>query len=276
MFTSTLAPRKINHNPDRTTTFEEVPLELLTVDMSYQRTPGVARIRKITGKFDPNKLGAIQASKRKDGKYYVIDGWHRVTACREVNYDKPLNVIVYHGLTPEQEAFYFRGLNDSKNVSAIDRFRARVRQGDDVPATKINNILTEMGLPLGGSGGITAIGAVERVFDGSGLRIKGGHYEDELRVTFGVIADAYGLDAKAFKSDLIGGVGYLINKFPKSTDPARLSRVLSEKSPQQISGGARAFRDGGASTTDEAVAYMLHGMYNKGLRSNKLPVWVLI
>lgn len=271
-FTTAAKPTPTNA---KITTFEEIPLELLTVDMSYQRTPGPARLRKITREFNPNKLGAIQVSKRDDGKYYVMDGWHRTTACREVNYSAPLSAIVYHGITPEQEAFFFRGLNDSKNVSAIDRFRARVRQGDDLAATKINSILSESGLRLGGSSGITAIGAVEKVFEGSGFRIQGGHYEQELRSTIGAITEAYGLDKKAFKSDIVGGVGYLINKFPVSVDTDRLSLVMSEKSPQQISGGAKALVAGNAKA-DEAVAYYLYNLYNKGLRANKLPMWVLI
>lgn len=274
LFTST---KTTPQAPQSAVTTEMVPLEKLKVDESYQRIPGVAKVRNIVNNFNPTMLGAIHASKRADGNYYVVDGWHRCNACRQAGYDKPLNVVVYHGLTVEEEAKLFTGLNDSRTVAAVDKFRARVRQGDDIAATRIDAIVADSGLKIGRHG-ITAVTALEHVFNGSGIRtrINGDVFYDEiLQDTLQVIQEAYGADRKAFRAKMIGGVGYLLNKFPASIDRDRLARVMSEHSPQQIEGSSKAMSFSGAKS-DELVAYVLHGFYNRGLRTNKLPVWVLI
>lgn len=267
----------ITQNTKPTITSEAVPLQLLKVDTSYQRIPGVAKVREIVSNFMENALGAIHVSKRQDGNYYVIDGWHRVNACRQYGHDKPLNAIVYHDLTVEDEARLFNSLNNSRKVAAVDKFRARIRQGDDIAATTINAIVEDAGLKIG-SGGITAVTALEQVFTGSGIRTRSTEstfYESILQDTIQVIQEAYGADSKVYRAKLIGGVGYLLNKFPASVDRDRLSRVMSERSPQQIEGSAKAMAFSGAKS-DELIAYVLHGFYNRGLRSNKLPVWVLV
>ena len=60
-------------------TIIEVPLELLNIDLSYQRTEtfDVVRANKIARDFHKSELDPIHISYR-DGKFWIVDGQHRV------------------------------------------------------------------------------------------------------------------------------------------------------------------------------------------------------
>ncbi len=56
----------------------------LVSNQPYQRDINQKEVAYIVSNFDPHQIGVIKVSYR-DGKYYVYDGQHRITAFKIVN-----------------------------------------------------------------------------------------------------------------------------------------------------------------------------------------------
>lgn len=106
----------------------EVHVDVLDRDDNYQRKPDEYHVAKIAAEWDDDSCAVILVSYR-DGKLYVIDGWHRVLAARRAG-KQTLAAQIYTGLTAQQEANIFRNQDANKgNVSLYDKHRAAVFEG---------------------------------------------------------------------------------------------------------------------------------------------------
>lgn len=127
--------------------FQDVPVDELKVDTSYQRFLSESHIKKLVNEFDPGLIGCLIVSKRKDG-YYVIDGQHRLFAIRKHNI-KQVTCNVYHDLTPMQEARLFVSFNNNrKRLTPSEIFKSRLEAGDP-DALEVKSIVEGCGLILG-------------------------------------------------------------------------------------------------------------------------------
>ncbi len=98
----------------------------LVSNQPYQRDINQKEVAYIVSNFDPHQIGVIKVSYR-DGKYYVYDGQHRITAFKIVNgnQDGFVRCEVHYGLTYEDEARYFaEQYLGAKKVDIIYRWRA--------------------------------------------------------------------------------------------------------------------------------------------------------
>ena len=98
----------------------------LVSNQPYQRDIDQKEVAYIVSNFDLHQFGVIKVSFR-DGKYYVYDGQHRITAFKIVNgnQDGFIRCEVHYGLTYEDEARYFaEQYLGSKKVDIIYRWRA--------------------------------------------------------------------------------------------------------------------------------------------------------
>lgn len=98
----------------------------LVSSQPYQRDIDQKEVAYIVSNYDPHQLGVIKVSYR-DGKYYVFDGQHRITAFKIINgnQDGFIRCEVHYGLTYEDEARYFaEQYLGSKKVDIIYRWRA--------------------------------------------------------------------------------------------------------------------------------------------------------
>ena len=143
------------------------PSDIL-VDPEYQRILKERRAKSFSEKFDEQMLGVPVLSKRADGRYYVIDGQHRVTALQlGKQRNKAILCEIYEGMTVPEEALLFDKLNfGSEKPSAYDKFRARV-VGKDQEAVEIKSIVESAGLTITrgkGVDSICAIGALQHVY----------------------------------------------------------------------------------------------------------------
>ena len=77
----------------------------LTSGLPYQRPVNPKEVERLIREWDERLLDPITVSFR-DGKFYVVDGQHRISAMREMNGGRGImvNCKVYNGLTYEQEA----------------------------------------------------------------------------------------------------------------------------------------------------------------------------
>ena len=90
----------------------------LTVDPVVQRTRlSEPKVRKIFANFNPDALGVITVSLRKDLTYVVLDGMHRVEAVRRLTDNTgTMAAHVLEGLSLAEEAEIFLDLNFSPGV----------------------------------------------------------------------------------------------------------------------------------------------------------------
>ena len=100
--------------------------QLLDVDYTYQRPTENGHVMNLVNNWNPMALDPLDVSDR-DGRYYVVDGAHRLAAMRIIHGtdDFPVRVNLYYGLTYEEEAAMFAtqsGIN--KPVPAGYRLRA--------------------------------------------------------------------------------------------------------------------------------------------------------
>lgn len=107
--------------------FTDIDLRLLYADMSYQRDPFDGSANLIRD-FKPEKLEPIHVSYR-DGKFFVIDGDHRVIACIYKGYDK-IAAMIHTNLDQKEEAKLFaQQLDNVKPLSKLEQYHAELAWG---------------------------------------------------------------------------------------------------------------------------------------------------
>jgi len=107
-----------------------LPLEILDVE-KYQRPLSTSKVDTIVKEFDPVGIGTVLISKRND-KYYIFDGQHRVSALKRLGIDT-VDCIVYEGMSYQDEANAFKYFNgDNKKATALETANARYEAGDEL------------------------------------------------------------------------------------------------------------------------------------------------
>ena len=132
---------------------------LLTSGQAYQRPVKRRHVDKIIRNYDPRLMDEIIVNCR-GGKYYVIDGQHRITALREMNngVDVIVTCKVYYGLTYQQEAEFYHLLDAAKTkLNTKDDVRSMFESGEFPNIEDIKKVLKAHDLELNlTSGGVHA------------------------------------------------------------------------------------------------------------------------
>ena len=142
--------------------FEFIPLDNIEPS-DYQRSTSPTQVENITNGFDEARLGTLTVSLR-GGKYYIIDGAHRLSALRNLKFTHALCEVLT-GLTREQEAEYFRRQNEDKRaLTPYDLFKAGIIAGDEM-CLRINEIVKTNSFQIGYSHkNFYQIGALHAMF----------------------------------------------------------------------------------------------------------------
>lgn len=247
----------------------------LRVDPEVQRRVSDPWADAIAANLNPRLIGTICVSHRNDGHYYVVDGQHRVLALiRAGRGDKPIACNVYEGLSTAEEAAWYVGLGDVRRAHPIDIFRLRTKAEDPI-AVAIAAIVSEYGLAVGfdsRDGVVSAVGALEHVYLGKGGPRTGiDTRPDVLRLTLGIINEAWGKKRAAYDGLIIKGVGKLVLRHPDIDVKRVVSRLAQSGSPEAIIGQAKSVKEVLGGDLPTAVAELVIAAYNKGLRTNQLP-----
>ena len=272
-------PKKVNPL-DKPSKLVELNAKEFSLDLKVQRQLNEDRADKMAEDFQPHALGLVTASKRTDGHIYVLDGSHRVSAARKARYDGLIATRLFENLTLKEEAALFLNLNNSRAVQAIDRFKVRITQGEPV-ASGINDVLKRYGLHVDWAnnqslGTISAIGALEKVYKGAGIREEGA-YPDLVDKLCDVIMKAWGKDGanndrSLFSATVIQGLGTFIAIYNKRIDMERLVTCLQNTTPRQIITNTRVLKDAKLKGSQMAMnaAQVILNLYNNRNRA-KLP-----
>lgn len=258
-----------------TYTVEKIPANQLEVDRRVQRDDlNDAKIRKIEAKFNPDALGVIFVSRRKDRGLYIIDGWHRTEVAKRKDPDFELTCHVFEGLTVVQEAHMFLDLNTSSQPTMLERYKVSL-SAEDPDAMEIEQITTSRGWkihPIPAPSHIQAIGAVYRIHE---LSKKVEAEPHLLDATLFVITRAWGVDQEASQAVILEGIARVIAKYGD-----RMSLNTLYERLRDLKGGARdlhrraqALADTRNGRVTNAVAELVVVAYNKNARGRALPAW---
>lgn len=190
--------RKIRtYRDDRNWAVVEIPLDLLEVDLAYQREPRNYEVAQITNEFDMNRVEIKAASIRKVGKtwhIYLMDGAHTLSALlfmRAMGF--PISGMVckvFVNLTQKDEARLFASQNKGKtNLRGYERYKAELC-GECETAVAIDKVLKEFGLTtkvnynstINRNHNVNAIEELYRIVEKNGG-------EEGLRFVFSIIQD---------------------------------------------------------------------------------------
>lgn len=127
--------------------------------LSYQRPVDEKEADRLIRDWDERLLDPVIVSFR-DGKFYVIDGQHRIAAMRKMNNGSEVMAVckVYSGLTYEQEADLCYKLDKAKRrLSLSQSTNALAESGTDAEITEIKYLVEHCGFvwALGKSRGKT-------------------------------------------------------------------------------------------------------------------------
>jgi len=171
----------------------------------YQRATKSTQVSNIVKNFDEAKLGTLTVSHR-DGKYYIIDGAHRLSALRTLHYTHAICEILT-GLTHEQEADYFRTQGvDKRALRPLDLFKAGII-ADNKKCITIEEIVRDNSFQIGFSHkDFNQIGAVKTLFT-----IVDDYGYEVLDDTLCLIANTWMGIPKAVCSDSLLGVAEFVS-----------------------------------------------------------------
>lgn len=265
----------INITIDKPSKLVELPATAFSVDERVQRRLDQKRAQEMADDLQPQALGLFIASQRDDGHTYMIDGRHRMSACRMANYPGLLATRLFTGLTLKEEAKLFRIHNTMRPVSPVERFKVRVTE-EEPTAVSINKVLSAYGLHVehannASLGIISAIATLEKVYKGAGVRADG-EYADLLDKVIRTLHRSYGEknDRNTYSRVMMEGLGIFIATFGKRIEYQRLEYALQGQVPRQLQVQARTLRDAKGGTLGSCAAEVIHKHYNHRYRT-KLP-----
>lgn len=238
--------------------------KLLEVDFDYQRMAKDREVDEIIKRFNPRLVNDIKVSFR-DGKYYVIDGQHTLTALRKKNGGNHLLVRckVYYGLTEQQEAQMF--LDQNGYVSSIywhDKIKAGIT-AHDPKTVGFLKALAKLGFKISEKGerGDNIIVASAKAFS-----IYKEVSEPEFMLLFRTLKKAWGGKQESLSRDMIGGLYEFFKAHAGEFDIDTLVSKLSAIPPHEIIRDARILPCKG----DMRYANWITRIYNKRLKGHRL------
>jgi hypothetical protein len=257
-------------------TVEELKVSDLQVDHRVQREQLKSkRIEDMKRNFNPNALGVITVSRRKDRGLYIIDGWHRTETVRQLTDNVgTVTCHVFEGLTVVEEALMFLDLNFAEKPNVMDKFKVRLEAGDET-AVLIDNMARAFDWRVKsapGDGNIQAIQTLERL---NALSIKIEAEPNLVHIVLLVVTKAWGHDRFGTQAVVMEGLGRLFAEHSSRINVTRLIEKLKgfKGGPRSLHGSATESARHRGIRVPMAVADIITEAYNKGSYKDKLPVW---
>lgn len=158
----------------------------LIVSESLQRGMRKAIIAKIVKDYNPKSIGIILVSHR-DGKYYIIDGQHRVYALSKLGIvDVECRILT--GLSEIEEATIYKQLATSSLHSKFEKFKADlIINNNDDNSVEIKTLIESLGFEIDerkGQGKIACLNEIYKCYKED---------KDLLRITINLLKESFEL-----------------------------------------------------------------------------------
>ena len=189
--------------------------------------------------FDPRLANEVKVSFR-DGKFYVFDGAHTLSALKRIHGEDSFMVDckVYYGLSYEDEAYLFAlQSGESRDVAFNTRLRALMLSGSR-EATDFRTYTAQAGFQLAdntGSATKNTIAAIAKAY-----RLYKEYGPEQYVQILQLIADTWNGAAWSVTGYLLGGVAVFLREYgEESTAAAVLSNACAAR-PMKPFGTKRA------------------------------------
>jgi len=223
----------------------EVDLRLsqLEINAEYQRPIRQPWVKKLVREFDPALLGKLRVAER-NGRYYVIDGQHRLEALRVLaaGVDRFVRCDVQIVESAHDEARLFVLLNQSRApLHGSEVMRARLAAGDPSAfgiKTAMERFGYQLSLARGGRpplGQCNAYALLDVIYGTPKIGMRGsdragtpGGSPDLLDEVLAVFRSAYG-NGRYLGATTLGTIYRLLRRYPgDACDRKRLAMILSK------------------------------------------------
>lgn len=247
---------------------EWVRLGDITVNLSAQRRFRTAHAKKILAELDLRKIGMPNLSRHEDGTIHCADGQHRIWALREhYGDDAQMQFWCVDDQSEKDDAEQFLGLNDYKQVNALDRFAAAITAGRPTESD-INRIVRSLGLTVSASfgvkGGLTCVKTLENIYRQQGAA--------NLSATLRAIRDSYG--DGGYEAQIVYAVSAVMARYSIPAEEMTVALAGVRLGSKGLIQNANAWRERVGCTPAEAHASAVVDAINKGRRGKKrLPSW---
>lgn len=259
---------------------EEELLRLgVTDEKIVQRALRYRRVVDMANNWEPTHLGQCTVSERPNGDLILLDGQHRRAAivlrqARDEEVQGTLNCRVWAGLTREEEANMFLGLNNTAVPTPLDKFVVLDTAGDE-SVKKINDIVRRYGVKVSHQPGKSTIQAVKTLVAVMDESEKIEADPNLIDATLQVISNAWELEGSALKGAVVQGIAWFIAEYADKLNLKTLSERLA-----RFPGGATTLLANAQANAKVrgvkvhlSVADLLTNYWNKHSRTEKLPVW---
>lgn len=252
--------------PGEAWAIKRIPVALIHVDQRYQRPLVLDRAKRYAANLDMAALAAVIISQRADETYWVVDGQHRLEACKLVEPAPITELLCWTGagLTIEREAeLYYECNHQRGNPNALQVFRSRL-MFKQPEAVELDALLRSIGYTAATEGGhkagdIRAIGTIERVFTEWGA--------DVLREALTVLRQAWPNERKPLEGHLVRACAQLLRTYDDVLVRERLILKLGRVTLSTLQAEASPWKKGTGVGPATAFAYAMAQIYNMDLKS---------
>lgn len=244
-----------------------VPIADMAVTPTAQRELRPYRVSHLVSNFDPEQIGNPTVNHR-DGVYYILDGHHRVEACKAIGWgDQSLQCWTYEGLTEAEEAETFLKLNDKLTVSTFDKFKVGVQAGR-LAESDVDRIVRFHGLRVAQSeapGSIGCPGTLLKVYKTCGPGI--------LSRTLNIVTRSFG--DTGLDRYVIEGVALMCQRYGQELDASKaVERFGGARGGMSgLLQRAHAIKERMGGQKPHCVAAAAVEIYNAGRGGKKLASW---
>ena len=248
-------------NPGRLTVLNTARL---ISGMRYQRKVEKRIVNKLVREWNPVMLTPLVVSHR-EGRYYLIDGQHRVAAMRRIyGGDVKTDCVVHEGLTYQQEAeLYIRFDSSIKRITKRQSVNAMLESRNDTRPQIIKELLKQAGFHWALKGRnpanyyINVTSTLFRVYDLLG--------PEGFRRLFTMLSGTWKGVPTSITARMISGTALFLKTYMEDLDDYVFTLRLSTHNPGDILRMAQ--ESGGPGNTPTRIAHVLLDLYNKGCRT---------
>lgn len=247
----------------------ELHTDRLTSGLPYQRPVDQKEVDRLIREWDERLLEPVIVSFR-DGKFYVVDGQHRISAMRKMNDGNGImvNCKVYSGLTYEQEAAFCYKLDKAKKrLSLSQATNALAESGEDAEITEIRQLTENCGFvwALGKSRGKTGEIVSTRALVNAYRLLGGAAFVRMMNLLW----DTWEGDPRSLTAAILSGVALFVKTYETEINDKTFVARLSQADPDEINRRGRA--DFSTSSVALRYARVILEKYNGQRGGRKLP-----